>query len=69
MSVYMVAHLALLYAIHIKHPFWVRHRHAIVTVDRICSFMALAQVRRMQADTCIAPAALVLDQAQITHHV
>jgi hypothetical protein len=45
----MVLHLILLYAIHIKHPIWVKYRHSIVTVDRICSFIALAQARAIPA--------------------
>lgn len=44
-ALYMVVHLVMLYGIWSNHPFWVRHRHDIVTVDRICSFVALAQVR------------------------
>lgn len=48
-SAYMVLHLILLYAIHTKHPTWVKYRHSIVSVDRICSFIALAQVRVMTA--------------------
>ena len=48
-SAYMVLHLILLYAIHTKHPTWVRFLHSIVTVDRFCSFIALAQVRVMPA--------------------
>ena len=57
-SAYMVLHLVLLYAIHTKHPIWVKYRHSIVTVDRICSFIALAQARAAPAiwtrvDMCV----------------
>lgn len=42
--VYMVVHCVMLWAIWRKHPFFVNNRHNIVTIDRICSFFALAQV-------------------------
>lgn len=41
----MVTHLFMLHTIRTKHPLWTKHRHNIVTLDRICSFTALAQVR------------------------
>ncbi len=40
----MVVHLVMLLAIYKQHPYFVNNRHNIVTLDRICSFVALAQV-------------------------
>ena len=41
----MLAHMTLFWAIYTQHPFFLRHRHNIVTVDRLISSTFLAQAR------------------------